>query len=151
MNMQIETIPPYKIAYIRHTGPYGTDNVQTMEDLKHWARKNHLLNDTSIILGIANDNPAATKPEDCRYDTCLVVAEDNFINGETVRPGRVAGGRYAVFEIQHTTEAVQAAWVEIFPELARLGYRPDETRPILERYKAKMVQNHLCEICVPIL
>jgi DNA gyrase inhibitor GyrI len=63
-------------AYIRHIGPYGINNVQTMEELKKWAKFNHLFNDEAIILGIAQDNPEATKPENCRYDTCIVVSSD---------------------------------------------------------------------------
>lgn len=39
MNINIEIIPSYKIAYIRRTGPYGSENVQIMEQLKNWARE----------------------------------------------------------------------------------------------------------------
>jgi len=37
---------------------------------------NSLLNDESIIMGIPRDNPEMTKPEDCRYDACLIVVKD---------------------------------------------------------------------------
>ncbi|MGE5398446.1 MAG: GyrI-like domain-containing protein, partial [Chitinophagales bacterium] len=57
MDIIIENMPSYRIAYIRKVGPYGINNVQTMEELKKWARINHLFNDESIILGIARDNP----------------------------------------------------------------------------------------------
>lgn len=150
MNMKIDTIPPYRVAYIRHIGPYGTGNVQTMEKLKSWARSNNLFHDNSIILGIAHDNPEITKPENCRYDTCLVVSNDYYINEEDINHGSIIGGNYAVFKISHTTEAVQKAWIEIFPELSKQGYQFDETRPILERYIVEMVNNHFCEICVPV-
>ncbi|MEH7126122.1 GyrI-like domain-containing protein [Bacillus sp. JJ1773] len=150
MNIKIEKIPAYLIAYIRQIGPYGINNVQTMEKLKEWAKSNHLFNDESIILGIAQDNPETTKPENCRYDTCIVVSNDYSVTDGYVREGNIAGGRYAVFKINHTAEAVQKAWIDIFPELSRQGYQFDEARPILERYVVKMVKNHLCEICVPI-
>lgn len=150
MNIKIEKIPAYRIAYIRQVGPYGTGNVQTMEKLKNWAKSNNLFNDTSIILGIAQDNPETTKPENCRYDTCIVVSNDYYVNGEYVNQGNIIGGNYAVFKISHTAEAVQKAWIEIFPELIKQGYQFDETRPILERYIVEMVNNHYCEICVPI-
>mgnify|MGYP000865340345 CR=1 FL=1 len=150
MNTIIEKMPTYRIAYIRKIGPYGINNVQTMEQLKKWAKSNNLINGESIILGIAQDDPETTKPEDCRYDTCIIISDDYSVTDGYVRAGRIAGGKYAVFKIDHTAEAVQAAWINIFPELSRQAYQFDETRPIIERYIAKMVNNHECEICVPI-
>lgn len=150
MEINVEKIPAYRIAYIRQVGPYGTGNVQTMEKLKNWAKTNNLFNDKSIILGIAQDNPEITKPEECRYDVCIVVSNDYQVNEEYINLGNIIGGDYAVFKISHTTEAVQKAWTEIFPELIKQGYKFDETRPILERYIVEMVNNHYCEICVPI-
>jgi DNA gyrase inhibitor GyrI len=150
MNFTIEKMPSYRIAYIRQVGPYGTGNKQTMEKLKDWAGSNHLLNDQSIILGIAHDNPETTEPENCRYDTCIVIADDYGVREGYIHEGNIIGGNYAVFIISHTAEAVQKAWAEIFPELSNQGYPLDETRPILERYRVEMVNNHYCEICVPI-
>lgn len=64
---------------------------------------------------------------------------------------QLAGGSYLVFELEHTAEAIQEAWAK-FPEgLNRLGYQLDPSRPIMERYFRQMVENHLCQLCVPIL
>jgi DNA gyrase inhibitor len=150
MKMKIETMLPYRIAYLRHIGPYGTGNVQTMERLKSWAKSRKLLDESAVIFGIALDNPETTAPKDCRYDVCIVVSEDYSVNDDHVCQGNIAGGRYAVFTISHTEEAVQKAWLDIFPELSKQDYQFDEARPIIERYIVKMVNNHLCEICVPI-
>jgi len=150
MDIVTEKMPAYRIAYIRNIGPYGMNNVLTMEELKEWAKFNHLFNDESIILGIARDNPEASKPEDCRYDTCIVVSNDYSITDGYIKDGNIVGGEYAVFKISHTAEAVQQAWIDIFPELLRQGYQFDETRPIIERYIVAMVNDHYCEICVPI-
>ena len=150
MDMKIETIPHLKIAYLRHTGAYGTGNVQTMENLKKWAKSHHLLNDESIILGIAQDNPETTPPENNRYDACLVLPDGDTTRDDCIRFGTIVGGKYAVFTIGHTSQAVQKAWRDIFPELLRKGYQVDPIKPIIERYAAKMVKNHMCEICVPV-
>jgi DNA gyrase inhibitor GyrI len=150
MSFKIEKMPSYRIAYIRQVGPYGTGNVQAMERLKNWAKSNNLFDDKSIILGIAHDNPKTTKPENCRYDTCIVVSNDYYVSEGYVNQGNIIGGNYAVFIISHTAEAVQKAWIEIFQELSKQSYQFDETRPILERYIVEMVNNHYCEICVPI-
>lgn len=150
MNIKIEMIPSYKIAYIRKVGPYGCENVQTMEKLKSWAKSNNLYNDESIIFGIAHNNPETTMPENCRYDTCFVISDDYFIKNGDLSQGNIVGGKYAVFKIDHTAEAVQKAWNDIFLELTMQEYKFDKTRPILERYVVEMVNNHYCEICVPI-
>jgi len=126
------------------------NNVEVMEKLKTWAKSKGLLNGQSIILGIAQDNPKIVEPENCRYDTCLVISDDYCVSDDYISEGSILGGKYAVFNIKHTAEEVQKAWLTIFQELFKDGYEMDETRPILERYKAEMVKNHYCEICVPI-
>ncbi|MDO9491021.1 GyrI-like domain-containing protein [Acetobacterium sp.] len=150
MKMKIEMILESEIAYIRRMGSYGVGNIQTMEKLKTWATTRGLLNDESIILGLTWDNPATTKPEDCRYDVGLIVRADQQISDSVVQIGQVSPGEYAVFEIEHTAEAMQQAWSELFLELSKHGYQVDDSRPITERYAAVMVKNHQCEICVPI-
>ncbi len=150
MDMEFEDIPSSKIAYIRRIGSYGQENVLIMEELKKWAGSRDLLNEKSVILGIAHDNPEAVKPENCRYDTCIIISEDCCIDGDNVSEGSIPGGKYAVFKIGHTAEKVQKAWQSIFPELFRQGLKSDETRPVMERYRAEMVKENYCEICVPI-
>ena len=150
MNMNIETIPSCSIAYIRQIGAYGEENIRTMEQLKHWAKANNLMNSKAVILGIAHDNPQTIPPENCRYDACILLADEQFPAGDNVQHGKIAGGKYAVFTVRHTAEAVEQAWAEIFSVLSESGCLPDITRPILERYAVEQVEQHLCEICVPI-
>ncbi|MBI4856694.1 MAG: GyrI-like domain-containing protein [Acetobacterium woodii] len=150
MKMTIEMIPECEIVYFRKIGPYGIGNIETMAKLKTWASVNGLLNDESIILGIPQDNPAMTKPEACRYDAGLLVSSEPLINDKELQKGKIATGEYAVFEIDHTAEAMNKAWQELFLELSRRGYEIDHSKPVMERYAYKMVENHKCEICVPI-
>ncbi|PRR82508.1 AraC family transcriptional regulator [Clostridium vincentii] len=151
MDINIEMISSYKIAYIRKTGTYGSENVQIMEQLKSWAREKDLFNESSIILGIAQDNPQITEPKNCRYDTCLVVSDEFKVDNKYINFGKTIGGKYCVFEISHTVDAMQKAWMEIFSELSKRNYEFDDRRPILERYAMQMINKHYCEICVPIL
>lgn len=151
MDINIEMISSYKIAYIRKTGPYGSENVQIMEQLKSWAREKNLLNENSIILGIVQDNPQFTEPKDCRYDTCLVVSDEFKADNKYINFGKTMGGKYCVFKIRHTVDAMQKAWMEIFSELSKINCEFDVRRPIIEHYEMKMINNHYCEICVPIL
>jgi DNA gyrase inhibitor GyrI len=103
-----------------------------------------------VILGIARDDPKTIIPENCRYDTCIVIEDDFSFEEGDIKEGLLPGGKYAVFQIDHTAEAVQRAWAGIFQELFGQGLQFDESRPILERYQVKLVNNHSCEICVPV-
>ncbi len=167
MTLKIEHIAPCSMAYIRHTGPYGPGNAETMERLKHWAKSRNLMNGHSVILGIAQDNPQMIPPETCRYDACILLPDgspDGSSGGgsgggsvedspteKEVHTGSITGGKYGVFTIDHTAGAVKQAWEEVFPQLFTESYIPDSSRPILERYKAELIEQHLCEICIPIL
>ena len=147
MNIQIETLPNYRIAYVRQVGPYGPANIQAMETLKKWARENDLI-ESSTILGIPQDHPETTPPENCRYDACIVISWDYQID-HSICEGELSGGNYAVFKIRHTAEDIQRAWTEIFPVLHNSGYQIDN-KPIVERYRWDMVNKDYCEICVPV-
>lgn len=151
MNMSIETISPCSIAYIRQIGAYGENNIQTMEQLKRWAKANNLMNSKTVIFGIAHDDPQTTPPENCRYDVCLLLADESFRAGSNIRYGEITGGKYAVFTLKHTAVAVKQAWMEIFPALSERSCMIDPARPILERYAAEKIEQHICEICVPII
>lgn len=151
MKIAMEDIPLSPIAYIRRTGAYGIENIQTMEQLKCWASANHLMNDETVIYGIAHDNPQMTPPEECRYDACIVLTATQLPEKNGVQLGEITGGKYAVFTTEHTAEAVKQLWTELFPALAENHCSLDSARPILERFAAKMISQHLCEICVPVI
>lgn len=150
MKMKIEMIPEAELVYIQRRGSYGLGNIQTMEKLKAWAMVKGLLNDESIILGVPWNNPTVTKPEDCRYDAGLIVSDVQQISDDDVHIGRISPGEYAVFVIDHTAESLERAWSNLFLDLSKQGYQLDGSRPIMERYAARMVKNHRCEICAPI-
>ncbi|MEC0302114.1 AraC family transcriptional regulator [Terribacillus saccharophilus] len=147
MKVKIENIPTYRIAYFRRVGPYGAANYQTMQRLKEWAAAEKLLSDTSIILGISQDNIESTAPQKCRYDAALVVPED-FQDDEALI-GDLRGGKYICITVQHTVEAMKQAWADIFQELSNHGLEID-SRPTFERFTTEMLREHYCEICIPI-
>lgn len=150
MNMNIENISPCDIAYIRQTGAYGEGNIKTMEQLKKWATAHNLIHEKTVILGIVHDNPQITPPGNCRYDACIILPEKLLVTENKIHYGELIGGQYAVFTVEHTVQAIEQAWAEIFQLLSQSGYFTDDTRPILERYAADKIEKHLCEICVPV-
>lgn len=147
MNIKVETLPKYRIAYVRQVGPYGPANIQAMEKLKKWAEEKNLVK-SAIILGIPQDNPETTLPENCRYDACIVISKDYQID-DSICESELSGGNYVICKIKHTAEDIQKAWAEIFPALHNRGYQIDN-KPIIERYTSDMIKNHYCEICVPV-
>jgi DNA gyrase inhibitor GyrI len=150
MTYQIEEMSKSRIAYMRRGGPYGEGNYALMKKFKEWAKANGLFTESAVILGITQDNPAVTPPESCRYDVGIVVSEQFATTDAEINKAELPGGRYAVFTIEHTAEAIQKAWGEIFVQLSAQDQQPDASRPILERYIPAMIDKHLCEICVPV-
>lgn len=150
MKIKIEMMLSSPVAYIRRTGAYGTGNIQTMEQLKRWAKSNDLMDDKAVILGIAHDDPQITPSACCRYDARILLMDKRFTDNSSVLHGEISGGRYAIFTMEHTAQSMEQAWTAMFPLLSKNAYIPDPTRPILERYAAEQVVQHLCEICVPI-
>lgn len=150
MTYQIEHMTAGRAMSMRHTGPYGPGNHALMKTFKEWVRANGLFTDSAVILGISQDDPRTTPPERCRYDVCILVSDDYLQTDTAVTELSLPGGKYAVFSIPHTAEAVQKAWNDIFPQLAADGLTLDPSRPILERYVPAMLQKHLCKICAPV-
>ena len=147
MDYAIEQLPAQQILYMRRTGAYGAENYALMESLKKWANDRGLLND-STIYGIARDDPN-TPPDQCRYDVCLVVDAD-YTADPQVQKGELPGGKYAVFKVPHTAEAVQAFWASAMQTLQEKGLQYTMTGPILERYQYHVVSAGECEFCVPV-
>lgn len=148
METRVETLPNYRIAYVRQYGPYGPANLQAMQKLKKWAMEKGLLTESAILFGIPQDNPQTTLPEKCRYDACIAIRNDEQID-DLVCESELHGGVYVIFTIKHTAEDVQRAWTEIFPAIHNMGFQIDG-KPILEKYSGDMLKNDFCEICVPI-
>lgn len=147
MKYKIETFPNYRIAYMRRIGQYGPANIQVMENLKKWAKENNLL-ESAILFAIPQDNPETTLPDNCRFDACIVLPNDYQVD-DSVIEGEVSGGKYLVYEVNHTAEAIQKAYYEIFQSLQSNGYKTDN-KPIMEKYTGDMISNPYCEICVPV-
>jgi DNA gyrase inhibitor GyrI len=148
--VHVESITAQPIVYMRQVGPYGgTQNVQLMENMKQWIRNHNLWNETGTLYGIAQDNPAITPPEKCRYDVCFVT--ETGLQDDMIQRGTLPPGVYVVFEILHTADEVNRFWGTIGDVLAQEKRQIDESRPVLERYQIGLVEKGFCEFCVPVL
>ncbi|MFJ8260869.1 GyrI-like domain-containing protein [Rummeliibacillus sp. NPDC094406] len=148
MIISIEELPESRIAYFRNLGEYGEkQNRELMGSFKNWAQLNGVF-DNSTILGIPQDNPEVTPKEKCRYDVCVIIDKD-FNVAKPAQDGKFYGGKYAVFLLDHTKEAISEFWSNIFIEIEKNNLLIRE-QPIVERYTSQMIDNHLCEILFPI-
>ncbi|WP_185953290.1 AraC family transcriptional regulator [Enterococcus casseliflavus] len=150
LTMEIKELPEAKLIFMRRTGAYGPENQQLIETLKAWLKEKDLFNETTIILGIAQDNPETTVPENCRYDVGIVVNEFKKFDDPRILQTVIQAGKYALFIVDHTAQVVTDFWRKLANELNESNITLDISRPIIERYQYKMVMNHLCEFCVPI-
>lgn len=150
--MRIEEINGDEVIYMRRTGQYGEENYELMCKMKAWANERGLLTDDAVLFGIALDNPQFTKPSECRYDVCLLAPSSKDIATEDqVETRNLCGGKYAVFTINHTKDAVTDFWKSFPTEMANNGVKIDFLRPVMERYSVKIVAKGFCEMCVPIV
>lgn len=143
--MKLEEFKNITIAYMRRVGAYGSKNKLLMEDFKHFLADKHLLDEKSVIFGIALDDPSSVPEAQLRYDVGLVINEGQSIDLST---RQIDDGTYAVFEIPHTEEGVLSFW-QNFHTLAA-GLPVDRQKPIMERYAAEKLSRHLCEFCIPL-
>ena len=79
---------------------------------------------------------------------CVILSND-FQVAEPAQVGQFPGGKYAVFKLDHTKEAVTEFWSTIFSEIEKNKLLIRE-QPIVERYTSDMIDQHLCERLVPI-
>ncbi|MUK90629.1 DNA gyrase inhibitor [Ornithinibacillus sp. L9] len=147
MKFKAETLPNCRIAYVRRVGPYGPANIKVMEKLKKWAKEKNLL-ESATLLTIAHDNPDTTPPDNCRFDAGIVISKD-YLFDDSICESELSGGKYLIYEVNHTSVDIQKAYASIFPSLQNNGYLLDN-KPIIERYTGDLVTNPYCEICVPV-
>lgn len=150
MQIHLERLPSDPILYMRRTGSYGPENHQLMEQFKAWADRRGLLDESATVVGIPWDDARTTPPAQCRYDVGLLLQEPENWREDGVCAGALSGGLYLVLELDHTAQAVAAAWSAIFPTLEQLGLHPDPARLIFERYRTELLAVHRCELCIPV-
>jgi predicted dithiol-disulfide oxidoreductase (DUF899 family)/DNA gyrase inhibitor GyrI len=92
--VEIKTIEPIRVAFMRHVGPYPECGV-TWAKLMPALAKRSISTGDSLIIGIGHDNPAVTPEAELRYDACVAVGEDFQADGE-VAVQTIPGGEYAV-------------------------------------------------------
>ena len=94
MNIEVTTLEPQRVAYMRHVGPYEGAYRGWM-DFTTRLKKDGLPRKDSLFIGVPLDNPKTTPPEKLRSDTCVTV-DDKYAPTRPVRVRTIAGGDYVV-------------------------------------------------------
>lgn len=155
MPIDLITLPPMRLAYMRNTGPYGDPAINQMwQRFAAWCAADGPMTARQTTYGISRDSPDITPPEKCRYDACTEVPDDFKPTGD-IGVQQFDGGRYASMPFKGTTADIHGAWMRVFGEwLPQSGWQSDE-RPALERYGADLAMDCAtgvfeCELCVPV-
>ena len=94
---RVEAVPPLRVAFIRHVGPYEQAPAQ-FKRLAQWAgarAKRRRDIQEPLFLGIAHDNPALTLASLLRFDCCVAVFDELQRGEGDIGIQTVLGGRYA--------------------------------------------------------
>lgn len=153
MQINIVTLPPVRVAYMRHIGPYGPRVSQFWQQaFMPWRLANGL--EHAPCYGIGHDDPDITPADKCRYDACVAVPED-FVASAPASITHLPGGRYAVADFRGAAPAIHAAWASLLRDwLPSSGMQPD-SKPFFEYYPAEAFRDAdtdvlTCQLCLPV-
>jgi AraC family transcriptional regulator len=135
MRVVIQELPAYRVAYMRHVGPYGAGGIPALwVRFRKWMTARGLDEADTLRIGIGHDDAWVTPPEKCRYDACVVVPPD-FQGDRNVNVVQLPGGRYGVSRFVGGPHQVPQAWEALYRSwLPGSGCQPDD-RPCLEIYR----------------
>ncbi len=154
MQVIIQKLSSYRVAYIRNWGPYSVEaGDAAFTRLQQWADARGYVNDDTIVLGVAWNNAYFTPPEKLIYDACITVpastVADRWVNIQSL-----PGGAFAVHRCDIDTHLQEEAWLNFLLNwLAKSDYQPDD-RPAYTLYydypEPSATARVLADLCLPI-
>jgi AraC family transcriptional regulator len=112
MEVRIENVPPRRVAFMRHVGPYEEVG-RTWEKLAKWAASRGLVGPDTLAVGVPYDDPEVTPADKLRYDACLTVNGPFQPEGE-VGEQVVAGGECAVLRHRGPYRAIGETYHRLY-------------------------------------
>lgn len=159
MDVDVRTLPSYRVAYIRRLG-YSKGVFQehlnsAFQQVCAWVNARNLFGPDTLVIGVPHDNPDITPNDRCRYDACVTVPEMVTSGTGDVDVQVLAGGRYAIHRIDVSDPAeIGVAVDEMYGQwLPGSGYQADD-RPCLEMYhdsgKSGPQSRIVLDFCIPV-
>lgn len=154
--VNIKTINPVRVLYLRHTGAYKGDGelFQSLFDrLYHYAEHKGLIHSGTEWYALYHDYSDLTEEDRLRVSIAMSVREDVSGQGE-FGCNEIAGGRYAVGRFLLESKEYQGAWNYMISKwLPESGYMPDD-RLCFEYYPTENGEENgrrVVEIFIPVI
>ena len=132
MNVLIKHLPPMRVAFMRHVGPYGKVG-QTWDEFMMRLGKDGFLGGDSQFIGICHDDPAVTPLDKIRYDACMTVDKSFRPRGE-IGVQVIAAGEYAVMTHFGPYEKLGASYAKLLGQWLPRSGRHLRSIPCFEIY-----------------
>lgn len=155
MHVEIRTLAPQRVAYLRHTGPFAGDGVaKTWQRFVAWFLSKGMMQPPRTRYGVSQDDPEITPPEHCRYDCCIAVDDDFRPEGE-IGVQTLAGGTWACAAFEGGAADFNAAWMRFYGEWLPASPWQAEDRAPMELYPADAIPDPRtgrlrCLLCIPV-
>jgi len=154
MQVTIQKLPPYRVAYIRNWGPISLETGDAMfKRLLQWADSRGAIDDGAMVMLVVWNSPYFTPPEKLINDACITVpvstVADRWVNIQSL-----PGGDFAVHRCDIDTHLQEEAWLNFLLNwLAKSDYQPDD-RPAYTLYydypEPSATARVLADLCLPI-
>ena len=151
-DIAIKNLPPRKVAFLRHTGPYNEVGAAWNKLTMLLGKDGHLAGETDFI-GICYDDPEITPSNKIRYDACVTV-DKNFRPYSDIAVQEITGGEYAVLLHKGSFENLHKSYKKLLGQwLPRSGRELHPAHPAsLEVYlidpETTPPEELLTEICI---
>ena len=135
--VKVKTLPPARVAYMRHYGHYGPNPAhdRLFNGVKNWAQDNGLWTQDAKLFGVGWDNANITPPEVCRYDVCIPVPDHIAIPRE-ICAQILPGGRFACISLDGHVDDFLHVWEWFIDGLLHSTNAQPADRPSYEIYHA---------------
>lgn len=153
MHVKLIERQPTRVAYMRHTGPYGEPISRFwMEEVAPWMSTDGLLGRARY--GISHDDPSVTDASQCRYDACIEV-DERYVPSGRAQVTTLPGGRYAVMPFNGNGAEIFLAWRRLLGEWLPSSRLQLDMRPCFEHYPVDSTWDpktgaFSCEITIPV-
>jgi len=133
VNVQIRTMTPIRVAYVRHVGPYQECG-KAWEQLCGEAAVRGWFGPATQMIGIGHDEPRVTAADQLRYDACLSVGDEvEPVGGIGVQV--IPGGTYAVLTLKGPYDGLAGAYEWLFDTWLPASGKQLRKSPCFEIYR----------------
>ncbi|MEM7119075.1 MAG: GyrI-like domain-containing protein [Chloroflexota bacterium] len=137
--VQVQTLNPLHVAFIRHIGPYTEVDATAFDRLVAWAKATGVYDGDNLLLAIGHDDPNITPPEKLRYDACLSVKRPFSPQGEIGYQIIPAAAYGTATYIGPYGPTMFEAIATIFNQLAQLKRYQIVGLPLIEIYRTTQI------------